>query len=93
MRAEVMGGEATACRCNAEAEDVFGGGRRTSFVAGAEVGRVVGAEDPFVAACISPAAEEILLVKEDIAQPAHPLPSLGCGVLMRGVVVVTSVVC
>jgi hypothetical protein len=37
---------------------------------------------------ISPAAVEILLVKEEIAQPVQEAASLGCGVLIRGAAVV-----
>ena len=33
---------------------------------------------------ISPLAVASLLVKDDIAQPAHPEPDPGCGVLIRG---------
>ena len=33
---------------------------------------------------ISPLAVASLFVKDDIAQPAHPDPDPGCGVLMRG---------
>lgn len=40
--------------------------------------------------CISPLAVAILLVNEDMAQPAHPALSL-CGVPMRGTVPFTDV--
>jgi hypothetical protein len=72
---------ATACRCKAEAEAVPGV-RRGSVVDGAEEGR----GGPLESDVISPAAAETLLVKEEMAQPAHDAASLalGWGVLMRG---------
>jgi len=65
-----------------DAEAVIGAGRRTSLVAGTELGRVT-----CVAALldwISPAVDETLFVNEEMAQPAHDAASLGWGVLMRG---------
>jgi len=86
VRAEVAGGEMTAWRCRAEAEAVpraF----RGSAVRGAEEGRA-GPGVPLALAVISPAAVEILLVKEEMAQPVQDAASLGCGVLIRGAPVV-----
>lgn len=83
VRAEVAGGEATACRWRADAD----------AVPGSLLGSDVGAEavcGVFVAPfetddVISPAAAETLLVNDEMAQPVHEAASLGCGVLMRGV--------
>lgn len=75
VRADVAGGEATACRWRADA-DAVPGGRRGS-VTGAEAGRD-GFVAPFEAGDeISPAAAETLLVNEEIAQPVHEAASLG----------------
>ena len=64
--------------------------RRASFGMGAELGRVAETGVPLELGSISPAAVEILLVNEEIAQPAQEAASLGCGVLIRGVVAVAS---
>ena len=85
MRVESAGGVATAWRCNTDAEAVPGAGLRTSLVKGAEFGRDVGAAVPFELGWISPAAAETLLVNEEMAQPVQEAASLGCGVLIRGV--------
>lgn len=82
VRAEVVGGEATAWRWRADA-DAVPGGRRDSDV-GAEEGRV-GFAVALEAGEISPAAVETLLVKEEMAQPVHEAASLDWGVLIRGV--------
>lgn len=85
VRAEVAGGDATACLWRADADAVPGA--RLGSDVGAEAGRE-GLATPFAFAGddeISPAADETLLVNEEIAQPAHEAASLGCGVLIRGV--------
>lgn len=77
--ADVVAGVATAWRWRADADAVAGAGagRRESFDRGAELGRVVGVDEPFVADCISPAAAETLFVNEEIAQPVQEDASLG----------------
>lgn len=83
---EVREGEATAWRwrVDAEAVAVMVVGRRISLLAGCELGRILGVVVPLD--WISPAVEETLLVKEEMAQPAQEAASLGWGVLMRGAV-------
>ncbi len=80
------GGDMSAWRARVEADDIGAPGR---LAVDAEV---TGRDDPFAAAAadededdwISPAAAESLLVKEEMAQPAHDAAcSLGWGVLMR----------
>jgi len=88
VRAEVAGGEITAWRWSAEAEAVPGA-FRGSAVRGADADRAgAGAGAPLALAVISPAVVEILLVKEEIAQPVQEAASLDCGVLIRGAPVV-----
>lgn len=83
VRAEAVGGDATAWRCSADADAVGRAGRRGSLAIVAVFG--LGGASLFDVACISPTAEETLLVKEEIAQPVHEAASLGCGVPIRGV--------
>lgn len=78
----------TAWRCRADAEAVPGS-LRGSVVKGAEEGRV-GLVGPLGLVVISPTAEETLLVKDEMAQPAHEAASVGCGVLIRGAAVEAS---
>ncbi len=77
VRVEAVGGEVTAWRWRAEA-DVVVGRRRGSAMRGAEEERGALAEVPLGAAVvISPWAAESLLVKEEMAHPAHEAASLG----------------
>lgn len=79
---EAGGGDLTACRCSEEADEV--GFLVPGPGPGDGAGRGVAVPDAVPLVCISPAAEDILFVKEEMAQPVHEEPSLGCGVLMRG---------
>lgn len=83
VRVDDIGGDATAWRWSADA-DAVAAGRRVSLTTGIEAGRGAGAS-PLEVAWISPAADETLLVKEEIAQPVQEAASLDCGVLIRGV--------
>ena len=73
----------TACLCKADAEAVPGV-RFASLPRGADDDLVVGGV--MEAACISPAAVDILFVNDEIAHPAQEAASLDCGVLIRGAV-------
>ncbi len=91
VRAEVAGGEMTAWRWRTDAEAVPGS-FRGSAVRGTDEGRA-GPVTPLALVVISPEAVEILLVKEEMAQPVQEAASLGCGVLILGAAVVdTSIV-
>ena len=85
MRVESAGGDATACRCSADADAVPGVGLRTSLVKGVELGRIVGSAATIALGCISPTAAETLFVKDEMAHPVQEAASFGCGVLIRGV--------
>src|SRR5690606_8142532 len=74
------GGDATACRWSVDAE------ARPPLFGTVGLGEVAGLGVVVPFAWISPAAVDSLLVKDDIAQPAHDeeAGSLACGVPIRG---------
>lgn len=84
MRVDVGGGDVIAWRWSADAEADARTGTLTALVSsvGGGSARVLADEE----GSMSPAAVEILLVNEEMAQPVQDAASLGWGVPMRGVV-------
>lgn len=85
VRVEVGGGDVMAWRWRADAEAEARTGALTGLISNVEGGRareLAGEAE----GSMSPAAVEILLVNEEMAQPVHDAASLGWGVPMRGVV-------
>ena len=85
VRVEVGGGDVMAWRWRADAEAEARTGTLTALVSSVGGGRarVLADEED---GSMSPAAVEILLVNEEMAQPVQDAASLGWGVPMRGVV-------
>lgn len=75
MRVEAGGGDVMACRWRADAEAEARTGTLTALVSSVGGGRarVLADEE----GSMSPAAVEILLVNEEMAQPVHDAASLG----------------